>query len=52
MCNGVASNAHRYQVLLGIIAGVAAKLFVVDLQIRHRATGLASPAVAAQDLLA
>jgi len=31
--NSVASSAHRYQVLFGIIAGVAAKLFVVNFQV-------------------
>jgi hypothetical protein len=51
MCTGVASSAHRYQVLLGIIAGMTPKLFVVDLQVRHRAAGLASPAITSQNLL-
>ena len=31
--NSVASSAHRYQVIFGIIAGVAAKLFVVNFQV-------------------
>jgi hypothetical protein len=31
MCSGVARSAHRYQILFGIVAGVAAELFVVDL---------------------
>jgi hypothetical protein len=34
---GVARSAHRNQVLCAIMAGVAAKLFVVGLQVRHRA---------------
>jgi hypothetical protein len=38
MRSGVAPSAKRYQVLLGIIAAVALKLFVVDFQVRHRAT--------------
>jgi hypothetical protein len=31
MCSGMARSAHRYQVLLGIVAVVAAELFVMDL---------------------
>jgi hypothetical protein len=38
--------------LIGVVAGVAAKLFVMDFQVRHRAGGLAPPAVAEQNLLA
>ncbi len=34
----MARGAKRDQVLFGIVAGVTPKLFVVDLQIRHRAT--------------
>jgi hypothetical protein len=52
MCSGVARSAHCYKVLLGIIAGVTAKLFVVDFQVRHGAARLTPPAVATQDLLA
>jgi hypothetical protein len=37
MSYGGASGAHRYQILFRIITGVAAKLFVVDLEVRHRA---------------
>ncbi len=33
------------------MTGVAAKLFMMDFQIRHRATRLTSPSVATQDLL-
>jgi hypothetical protein len=39
------------QVLLGVVARVAAKLFVVNIQVRHRATRLTPPAVAVQNLL-
>jgi hypothetical protein len=49
--NGVTSSANRDQVFFGIIAGVAAKLFVVDLQVRHRAARLTPPGIATQDLL-
>jgi len=52
MCNVVASGAKRDQVLFGIVAGVAAKLFVVDFQVRHRAACLASRTVEAQISLA
>jgi len=51
MCNVVASDAKRDQVLFGIVAGMAAKLFVMDLQVRHRAARLTPPGIAAQDLL-
>jgi hypothetical protein len=51
MCSGVARSAKRYQVLLGIIAAVAPKLFVVDFQVRHGAAGLTPPAIATQNLL-
>jgi hypothetical protein len=44
-------GAQRDQVLFGIVAGMAAKLFVVDFQVRHRAARLTPPAVATQDLL-
>jgi hypothetical protein len=37
---------------LRIVAGVAAILFVGDLEVRHRAAGLTPPVVATQDLLA
>jgi len=44
-------SAHRNQILFRIVARVAAKLLVVDFQIRYRAAELTPPAVAAQDLL-
>lgn len=37
--------------MLGIFARVAAKLLMVDLQVRHRSTQLTAPSVAPQDLL-
>ncbi len=52
MHGSMASSAQRNQILLRIIAGVAAKVFVVDFQVRHCAASLASPAVPAQHLLA
>jgi hypothetical protein len=48
---GMAPGAHCDQVLLGVVARMAAKLFVVDLQVRHRAARLTPPAVAPQNLL-
>jgi hypothetical protein len=50
MCNVVASGAKRDQVLFGIVAGMTPKLFVVDLQVRHRAAQLTPPAIATQNL--
>ena len=51
MYSSVALCAERDQVLFRVVAGVAAKLFVVNLQIRHRAARLTAPAIAAQHLL-
>ena len=42
---GVARDAKCYQVSLRIVTGVAAKFFVVDLKVGHRAAGLASPTI-------
>ncbi len=47
----VALRAERDQILFRIVAGVAAKPFVVNFQIRHRATRLAPPVISAQYLL-
>ena len=44
--------AQGDQVLLGIISGLAAELFVVNFEIRHRAARLASPAVSPEYLIA
>ncbi len=52
MSTGVACRAQRDQVLLGVGSGVAPKLFVVDLQVRHGAAGLTPPAIATQHLAA
>jgi hypothetical protein len=46
------SLAQRDQVRLGIVAGTAAKLFVVNLKIGHAPARLASPTIAAEHLLA
>ena len=51
MRTGVACGAECNQVLLGIIAGMTPKLFVVDLQVRHPAARLTLPAIATQHLL-
>jgi hypothetical protein len=48
----MAGIAQRDQVLLRVITRVAAKFFVMNLEIRHRAARLASPAVAAEYLVA
>ena len=39
------------EILLGVVAGVAAELFVMDFQVRHSAAQLTPPTVAAQHLL-
>jgi hypothetical protein len=48
---GMALRAERDQVLLGVVAGMAAKLLMVDLQVRHRAARLTPPAITTEDLL-
>ena len=52
MHSGVACRAQRDQVFLCVSSRMAAELSVVHLKIRHRATRLTPPTVAAQDLLA
>jgi hypothetical protein len=52
MQRGVACATQRDQVLLGIVAGLTTKLFVVNLEVGRRAAGLASPAVPAEHLVA
>ena len=52
MNSGVTLRAQRNQVLLGVGPRVAAEFPMVHLEVRHRATGLTPPAVAAQYLLA
>jgi hypothetical protein len=47
----VTSCAQRDQVQLGIVAGLTAKLLVVNFQVCHRATRLTSPAIPTQNLL-
>jgi hypothetical protein len=47
----VTSSAERDEVLLGIVSGVAAKLFVMDFQVGHRAARLTSPAIPTEHLL-
>jgi hypothetical protein len=51
MHSGMARRAKSHQVFLCIGSEMAAKLTVVHLKVRHRATRLASPAVATKDLL-
>ena len=41
-----------YQIVLTILAGVAAKLFVVNFKVCHRTAELAAPAVSPQYMLA
>ena len=48
----VAFGTECYQILLRIIAGLAAEFFVMDFKIGHCATRLASPAIATQHLAA
>ena len=43
------SRAQRNQVVLGIVPGSAAKLFVMNLKIRKAAAGLTSPSIPLQD---
>ena len=45
----VTGRAQRNQVVLGIVPGSAAELFVMNLKIRKAAAGLTSPSVPLQD---
>jgi hypothetical protein len=47
----VAGTAKCDQILLDILAAEAAKFFVVNFKVRHRATELASPSVTPQHAL-
>jgi hypothetical protein len=47
----VATCTEGDQVLFGIVAGMTAKFFMVDFQVRHCTARLTAPAVAAQNLL-
>jgi len=47
----MAPQTQRNEVGLGIASALAAKFLVMDFQVRHRSTGLASPSVASQYLL-
>ena len=51
MDTGMALRAERFKLLFGVVARVAAKLLVVDFQVRHRAAQLTPPAIETQDLL-
>jgi hypothetical protein len=51
MRSSVAFRTQRGQVLLGVVTRMAAEFPVVHLEIRHRSTGLAPPAISTQDLL-
>ncbi|HXP79852.1 MAG TPA: hypothetical protein VN976_08095 [Verrucomicrobiae bacterium] len=48
----MAAGTQGNQVFSGIITGLAAEFLVVNLKIRHRAAGLASPAIPAEYLVA
>ena len=52
MHSAVAGTAKCNQVLLDILPGEAAKFFVVNFQVRHRAAQLTAPAIAPQYLFA
>jgi hypothetical protein len=52
MHSGMACRTKGDQVPLGIVAGMAAEFFVVDLEVGHRAARLAFPAITAQHLVA
>lgn len=49
---GVTCGTECSQVLLGVVACLAAELFVVNFQFGHRAARLASPAISSQHLVA
>lgn len=51
MQQAVARIAKGNEVLLSILARLTSKLLMVNLEIRHRAASLTTPAVATQHLL-
>jgi hypothetical protein len=51
MQGGVTRTADGNQILSRIVPRVAAKLFVMDLQVRNRAARLTAPAITTQNLL-
>ena len=51
MHSAVAGTAKSNQVLLDILPRQAAEFLVVDFQIRHGSTGLASPSITPQHAL-
>jgi hypothetical protein len=50
--SSVACGAERNQVLLRVVSGLAAEFLVVNFQVGHRATRLASPAIPLEYLVA
>jgi hypothetical protein len=52
MHSGVACGTNRNQLLLPVVAGLATKLLVMNFEVEHCATRLASPTVATQHLVA
>jgi len=48
MCVVVTGRTQRDQVVLGIVPGPAAELFMMNLKIRKAAAGLTSPSVPAE----
>jgi len=47
----VTSHAEGDQIQIRVIPGVTAKFLVMNFKVRHRTTGLTSPAIASQDSL-
>ena len=47
----VAFCTERHQVFLRVVAGVTAKLSMMDFYVRHRATRLTPPAITTKHLL-
>ena len=52
MCGSVTIETEGDQIVLTILAAVAAELFVMNFKVCHRAAELAAPAVSPQYLLA
>ena len=47
----VAASAQRNEIVFRVLAGLAAKLLVMDLKIPHRTTRLAAPTITRQNML-
>jgi hypothetical protein len=51
MCYYVAFSAQGYEILVGVVAVVTTKYYVMDLKVAHNAAYLTTPTIPSQDPL-